>query len=260
MNRLPTLFLSHGAPNIVIDRKNPTHKFLKELSAKLPKPKAVVVFSAHWQSNDVKITGSKKPQQIYDFGGFEKELYEYIYTPSSNPELAHRINEALLKAGYNSSLDEHQGFDHGLWAPLALMYPNADIPVVQISLPINKDAKYFYELGKSLSWLRDENILVIGTGNITHNLREAFSGNYSEEPDWVNNFAEWVNDKLNKNDIATLLDWKNTAPNAKQNHPTDEHFLPLFASLGAAGETFESERIHRYLDYGVLRMDAFSFF
>lgn len=259
MNKLPTLFLSHGAPNIVIDKNNPTHKFFKELANKFPKPDAIVVFSAHWQSGGIRITGSEKPQQIYDFGGFEKELYEFKYTPNSNLELAKKIKNNLEKAGYKPKIDEHQGFDHGLWAPLALIYPNADIPVVQISLPLNENAEFFYDLGSKLSWLCEENILVIGTGNITHNLREAFSGNYSDEPKWVNEFAEWVYEKLNAGDINSLLEWKTKAPNARQNHPTDEHLLPFFASLGAAGNNAKCDRIHKSVDYGVLRMDAFSF-
>lgn len=249
---MTSIFISHGAPSVVLEN-NPTTKFFTELGQGPTKPKGIVVISAHWQTREHRITASLAPETIHDYGGFSAELYSLTYPAKGAPELAERLQKLIP----SSELDAKRGLDHGAWNPLYLMYPQADIPVVQISLKIGEGAKHHYELGKALHGLTAENILVIGSGNLTHNLRAAFSGKYQEVPNWVTEFSEWVADKIAANKIDELLEWEQKAPFAHENHPTDEHFLPLFVALGAAAENHQAQRFNNVVDYSVLAMDGF---
>lgn len=255
---MPALFISHGSPMLALEDA-PTTRFLRELASQLPKPKAIVIASAHWETTTPAITGATHPETIHDFQGFPKELYALTYPASGDLTLATRVQSLLVAAGFKASIDHIRGLDHGAWNPLLLMYPQADIPVIELSIQPMQDARWHYQIGQALASLREENILIIGTGNLTHNLHEAFRGHYEETPLWVTEFADWVSKSIAEGYIESLLDWKNLAPHAQKNHPTPEHFLPLFVAMGAGGIPFHAEHLHEDTAMSVLAMDAYAF-
>lgn len=258
MSAIPALFLSHGSPMLALEEE-PTTQFLRGLSTGFPKPNAILVASAHWETSEPLVTGATHPETIHDFSGFPKELYELRYPAPGNPALAQRIKSLLAKAGFNAGVDTARGLDHGVWDPLLVMYPAADFPVIELSVQPERDARWHYRIGQALSPLRNENILIIGSGNLTHNLREAFRGHHEQAPPWVSAFAEWVADKVNAGDIESLLDWQNLAPHARENHSTPEHFLPFFVALGAAETSLKATRRNIEVAMGVLAMDVYEF-
>lgn len=243
---LPSLFISHGSPMLALN-KTPAHAFLRELGKQLS-PKAVVVVSAHWESLALKVSTSAKPETIHDFGGFPRELFECQYPAPGEPELAERLAELL------GAERVERGFDHGAWVPLSLMFPEANVPVVSVSLPVRWSNAELVTLGEHLSALREENILVIGSGSLTHNLYEILPQG-SPMPAWVDEFAHWVNGRVTANDRAALLDWEH-APKARENHPTPEHFQPLLVAMGAGGK---ATQLHHSVEHGVLAMDVYQF-
>lgn len=255
---MQTLFLSHGSPMLALEDA-PTTRFMRNVSSAFSRPKAILVASAHWESKEPMITGAQRPVTIHDFYGFPPELYALRYPAQGNPELAARVKALLSKASFNAEIDNKRGLDHGVWNPLLLMYPAADIPVVELSVQPTRDANWHYSIGAALAPLRDEQVLIVGSGNLTHNLREAFHGHYEKVPTWVSDFARWVAEKIAEKDHESLLDWQTLAPHAKQNHPTVEHFLPFFVALGAAGKSAIARRLHQETDMGVLAMDAYGF-
>jgi 4,5-DOPA dioxygenase extradiol len=244
---------------MLVLEEEPTAVFLRGLSAKLPRPKAIVVASAHFEADIPTVTGALKPQTIHDFGGFPEELYALRYDAPGDPALAQRVVSLLQEAGVDTRIDPVRGFDHGAWSPLSLIYPDADISVVEISVAPRRDAHFHYRIGQSLAPLAAEGIWILGTGNLTHNLREAMRGHYDSPPAWVTDFAQWVAEHAAKKDVESLIAWETLAPHARRNHPTPEHFLPFFVALGAASEGFHAERLHKEITYGVLAMDTYVF-
>lgn len=255
---MPTVFLSHGAPTLALEEEA-TSQFIRQLAANLPTPRTIVMVSAHWETAIPMITGSANPQTIHDFQGFPAALYALRYTAPGDPALATEIRNLLAAANIECSIDPNRGLDHGAWNPLILGYPEATIPVIQLSVQQGKDANWHYKVGQALAPLRQKNILIIGSGNLTHNLREAMRGNHEQTPSWVTAFATWVADCASRGDIQSLLDWQTLAPYARENHPTPEHFLPFFVALGAAGTPLYATRLHEDVTYGVLAMDAYAF-
>jgi len=255
---LPALFISHGSPMLALEDA-PTTKFLRGLAAGMPKPDAILIASAHWETDEPMVTGNAHPETIHDFQGFPKELYALRYPAPGDPPLALRAQSLLAGAGFKAGIDPMRGLDHGAWNPLLLMYPQADIPVIELSVQPGRDARWHYRIGQALAPLRKENILIIGTGNLTHNLREAFRGHHLETPAWVTAFAAWVAERAAAGDTEGLLDWQNLAPHARENHPTPEHFLPFFTALGAAGTPLKARHLHEDTALGVLAMDAYAF-
>lgn len=259
---MPALFVSHGAPDLIV-HDNPTRDFLATVAADLPRPRAIVSISAHFASVRPAVVVDAKPEMIYDFGGFDPSLYEMVYPAPGEPALARRIGEALVAAGHDTLLVEGRGFDHGTWVPLKLMYPAADVPVVQLSVQPRRDPAHHYALGRALAPFAAEGVLIFGSGSLTHNLHEAFAGGRSirtrrtPPPAWVVEFTDWIAEKIAVNDVEALLDYRARAPHAVRNHPTDEHLLPLFVALGAGGAA--GVRIHDAYDFGVLAMDAYRF-
>lgn len=243
---LPSLFISHGSPMLALT-PTPAHQFLRELGKTLA-PKAVVVVSAHWESLALKVSNVAWPETIHDFGGFPQALFECQYPAPGEPELAERLATLL------GAQSVERGLDHGAWVPLSLMFPKADIPVVSVSLPIRWSNAELTELGSKLAALRDEGILVIGSGSLTHNLYETMPMG-STMPGWVGEFADWVDSKLAGNDRAALLAWQD-APQARRNHPTPEHFQPLLVAMGAGGD---AKQLHHSVEHGVLAMDVYAF-
>jgi 4,5-DOPA dioxygenase extradiol len=257
MTNQPALFISHGSPMMAIEESK-TSRFLQSLGKSLNKPKAIVMFSAHFDlTSDIVITSGENPKTIHDFYGFPAPLYDLQYPAPGLPELAKQIAKRFQDAGLEPKLDTQQGWDHGLWIPLRLMFPLADIPVVQVSINSLLGARHNYEYGKLLASLRDENILIIGSGNVSHNLREFFNPTPSSEKR-VKTFTSWVNNKLSLGQVSALLNYMDEGPDVLFNHPTQEHFLPLIAAMGAS-ETGRGEVIHQDIERGILGMDAYRF-
>lgn len=260
MSLLPTLFISHGSPMMALN-DSPAHRFVASLGPSLARPKAIVVVSAHWETaGGAVVSLAAQPETIHDFGGFSPALYDIRYQASGSPELAERAASLIEAAGIPVGRSERRGLDHGAWVPLSIMYPNADLPVLQISLIRGAGPAAHQKLGRALAQLRHEGVLVIGSGSMTHNLSE-FRGQAIDAavPVWVSEFTRWMQERLVADDSAALLDYRNRAPSARQNHPSEEHLLPLFVALGAAGAGAKAQLLHSSVEHGVLAMDAYAF-
>ncbi|WP_166359186.1 DODA-type extradiol aromatic ring-opening family dioxygenase [Pseudomonas akapageensis] len=253
---LPSLFISHGSPMLAL-QPGASGPALLKLAAELPRPKAIVIVSAHWESHELLVASSPSPETWHDFGGFPAELFAVQYPAPGEPQLAAQVAGLLNQAGLPARLDPQRPFDHGVWVPLSLMYPQADIPVVQVSLPSRLGPELQNQVGKALAQLREQGILLIGSGSITHNLRELdwHAGPESVEP-WALAFRDWVVEKLASNDEAALFDYRRQAPFAVRNHPSDEHLLPLYFARGA-GDEFSI--VHQGFTLGALGMDIYRF-
>jgi 4,5-DOPA dioxygenase extradiol len=255
----PTFFISHGSPMIGIE-KSKTSDFLQQLGKEISRPNAIVVFSAHFdRPQGIVISSGLTPKTIHDFYGFPKALYDIKYNAPGSPLLAQKIMGLFQQAGIQPILDSEQGWDHGVWMPLKLMYPEADIPVVAISINSQLSAKEHYEYGQLLSELRKHNVLIIGSGGISHNLRELSNPNPSaNRVVRMELFIAWVHDKLLTGDLKALLNYQDEAPDVSFNHPTVEHFLPLFVALGS-GDLSVVKRIHHDIEFDLLALDAYRF-
>lgn len=258
---MPTLFVSHGSPMTAI-QDTPARRFLLGLGATLPRPRAILVASAHWESDAPMLNAVARNETIHDFYGFPQALFAISYNPPGAPEIAREIAETLKKAGIAAALDHARGLDHGAWVPLLLAYPEADIPVLQLSVQTALGPRHHLALGRALAALRASGILVLGSGSFTHDLRRFGRGRAGidapETPD-VTEFSEWMDTHIRAHDVAHLLDYRSLAPHAKDEHPTEEHLLPLFVALGAAGENAEAKRLHSSVEFGFLRMDTYAF-
>lgn len=253
------LFVSHGSPMIVLD-DTAAREHLQQLGRSRARPRAMLVASAHWQHADPLVGNASTPETLHDFGGFDPRLFEMQYPAPGDPGLANHVAELLENADWRSGTVS-RGLDHGVWTPLMLMYPEADIPVVPLAVPMNADARGAWQLGRALAELKNENVLVLGSGAFTHNLGEVFRRDPGDAnaPGWVTEFVNWMRDRLNAGDVDALLDYRNLAPHAHGNHPTEEHLLPLFIAMGAAGDDFRVEELHASYTHGVLAMDCFAF-
>jgi 4,5-DOPA dioxygenase extradiol len=253
---LPSLFISHGSPMLALE-PGASGPALARLATQLPRPRAIVVMSAHWETTELRVTSNPHPPTWHDFGGFPAALYAVQYPAPGDPQLAEQVRQRLNEAGLPTTLDAKRPFDHGAWVPLSLMYPAADIPVVQVSLPSQHGPAYQQQVGQALAALREEGVLLIGSGSITHNLRELdwHAGPESVEP-WALAFRDWMIDKLAAGDTPALHDYRRQAPFAVRNHPSDEHLLPLYFARGA-GERFAIE--HQGFTLGALGMDIYRF-
>jgi 4,5-DOPA dioxygenase extradiol len=294
MQRLPSLFLSHGSPMLSLE-PSPARDFLAGLGDRLPRPRAILVVSAHHdaahQGGRATVTASLAPPTIHDFGGFPDELFAMRYPAPGDPALAARIVELLAhnfvipaEAGISTSrhpadseipafagmtergmivtADPTRGLDHGAWVPLSLIYPEADIPVVQLSIASNASPEWHYALGEALAPLRDDGVLVIGSGSITHNLRAYFTTRPpidAPAPPWVSDFTDWVADRMIAGAVDDVLHAVDRAPYGRDNHPTPDHILPLFVAMGAGGTPFKAARLHSSSTYAVLAMDVYVF-
>lgn len=238
MTRQPALFLSHGSPMQAVD-PGAAGRMWQALGRDLAPPAAVLIASAHWETDAPAVTGAAHPQTIHDFGGFPRELYEIRYPAPGDPALAQRAVARLGDAGIPASVDAVRGLDHGAWVPLRWMFPDAQVPVVQLAVQPHLGPAHHLALGRALASLRDENVLVIGSGHTTHNLRDFFTerhGPAGAPTPYAAEFASWVGARLRAHDAASLVDYRQRAPHAVRAHPTDEHFLPLFVALGAGGD------------------------
>lgn len=259
MTRLPTLFVSHGSPMHALDAGGAGQAW-EALAASLPIPRSILMVSAHWETQLPMLTGGERLETIHDFSGFPAELYEIRYDANGSPELAARTAALLKEAGFSAAVNGCRGIDHGAWVPLRRMYPARDVPVVQLSIQPDFGAAYHLQLGEALVPLADENVLVIGSGHVTHNLRDWMTHRQDARPaEYAVLFSEWLNDRLMRGEREALLAWRDHAPAAARAHPTEEHFLPLFVALGAAGPGTTATRVYSAIDAGVLSMDAYRF-
>jgi len=256
---LPSLFLSHGAPTLPLT-DTPARAFLSQIGRTLEKPKAILVVSAHWETETPAVNAVAHNETIHDFYGFPRALYDMKYPAPGAPELATEIAATLRAAGFDCAIDKQRGLDHGAWVPLLLMYPQADIPVLQLSVQPHLGPLHHLRVGLALASLRQKGVLIIGSGSFTHDLSE-FRGHGPNDaaPDWVNSFADWFHAALTKNQTSALIDYRRQAPFAVKNHPTEEHLLPLYTAFGAAGDEVQAERLHASATYSVLRMDVYAF-
>jgi 4,5-DOPA dioxygenase extradiol len=256
---LPVLFVSHGAPLFAIDAGE-TGPALRAWAQRLPTEPAlrgVVVLSPHWMARTPTVMTTPNPQTWHDFGGFPPALYELQYPAPGSPGLANEVLERIRSAGIATQADDKRPFDHGAWVPLMHLFPDANVPVVQVALPVGWGPAQVYALGAALQSLRASGVLVIGTGSLTHNLGEFRGGAQATAP-YVTEFARWVEAALQRGDTPALLNYRSLAPHAHRAHPTDEHFLPIFFAMGAAGEDARPSYLSREVMYGMLAMDAFT--
>ena len=253
--RLPVLFVSHGAPTLPFDDV-PARRFLIELARKVPRPDAILVASAHWEAEQPSLTAGSSPETIHDFFGFPKALYELRYEAPGLPALAERAGILLRQAGYDPVLDTARGRDHGAWVPMMLAYAAADIPVVQISLLRRQSTQAHVALGEALAPLRDEGILIVGSGGAVHNLRQLEWGGGST-PRWASEFQDWLDRQTASGNVDELMSYRTMIDSAAIAHPTEEHFLPLLFALGAAKGEQRASKLHGSFEYGSLSLAAY---
>lgn len=261
MNPSPTaLFVPHGAPTFAL-RPGAAGAAIGRLAGMLPTPRAIVIVSAHWATAVPTVGYAGRPATIHDFRGFPEELYAIRYPATGCREAAELVTQAIRQAGLAVAGDAGRGLDHGAWVPLRLMFPDADVPVIPLSIQPQAGPRQAHRLGLALAGLAGQGFLLIASGNITHNLRDyqRISQTGGQTPAYVREFADWLADRLAAHDLAALLDYRRQAPGAALAHPSDEHLLPLFVALGAAGENARAQRIHAGIDDYVIAMDAYSF-
>ena len=257
MARMPSLFVSHGAPSFALEPGLAGPR-LTALGRALPRPKAVLVVSPHWMTTATRVGTSAQPATIHDFGGFAAELYRLSYPSPGHPELARQTVEVLNAAGWPAQADDQRGLDHGAWVPLMHLYPDAGVPVFQVSMPATLDANQAWAFGQALAPLAEEGVLIVGSGSLTHNLYE-FREGQTQEAAYAVAFARWVREAVEQGDQARLLRTLDDAPNAQHAHPTAEHFWPLLVAAGAADLTQPVQVIEGGVVHGVLSMDAYAF-
>ena len=257
---LPALFVSHGAPLFAIDAGTTGPALTQwgaSLKAQYPGLRGVVIMSPHWMARSAQVMTGPQPATWHDFGGFPPALYELQYPAAGSPTLAQEVLGLLRTAGVAARGDTARPFDHGAWVPLMHLFPQADVPVVQVALPVGAGPAEVYALGAALRSLRSQGVLVVGSGSMTHNLAEFFGGEREPAP-YVLEFSRWIESALARGDMKALLNYRSEAPHASRAHPTEDHFLPIFFALGAAGDDLHANYLSREVMYGILSMDAFA--
>lgn len=256
----PSLFVPHGAPTFAL-RPGAAGAAMAALARSLPMPRAIVVISAHWDTAVPTVGLAERPETIHDFWGFPEELYAIRYPATGCREAAEEVVNAIRSAGLPVETDANRGLDHGAWVPLRMMFPDADVPVIPLSIQSRGGPEQAWQLGRALAPLAGRGFLVVASGNITHNLRDyQFAArNGGRAPDYVREFPEWVAGRLAAADIPALLGYRRQRPDGVLAHPSDEHLLPLFVALGAGGKNAVVNRFHAGIDDYVIAMDAYAF-
>jgi len=264
-NLMPVLFVSHGAPTFALEPGSTgpaLTAWSKQLQQRTGLPKAVVVMSPHWMSSGLRVMTQSKPPTWHDFGGFPPALYELQYPAPGQPLLAAQVLDLLAQAGLSAQADAQQAFDHGAWVPMMHLFPEAQVPMVQVSLPNGAGPAEVYAIGQALASLRAQGVLLLGSGSMTHNLSEFRSSSGSAALPDVLAFSQWIEAGLLASDKEALLDYRRRAPYAVRAHPTDEHFLTLYFALGAAAwganANVQINYLSREVMFGMLSMDALS--
>ena len=253
---LPVFFISHGAPTLAVEETLETRAWA-ELAAETPRPKAILAVSAHWDTDTPMLSGVAKPATIHDFNGFPKALYEQRYAAPGAPQLAELVAKQLAHAGLPCGIDPQRGLDHGAWVPLKWMYPQADIPVTQLSVQSRRGPRHHYALGQALAPLRKDGVLILCSGGIVHNLREIQWQAQMPEA-WAQEFNDWMATRVLHSGLEDLLEYRKLAPSAERSHPTDEHLEPFFVALGAGGIE-HARHVNLGMTMGTLGMDSFVF-
>jgi 4,5-DOPA dioxygenase extradiol len=257
MRRFPSLFVSHGAPTLALESGG-TADFLRDLGKGLERPTAIICVSAHWDRPSPSVSGAASPRTVHDFVGFPQQLYALRYPAPGSPELARKIADALAAIGLQAQVDHDRGLDHGVWVPLTLMYPAADVPVVALSVDSGADPTFHFDIGRALDPFRAQGFLILGSGGATHNLRDVMQRPPLAPPlSYAQEFTEWLCLAVTQGRTGDLLEYRERAPHAERAHPTTEHFLPLFVALGAAGAPL-GRVLHREFAYGALSLAAFA--
>lgn len=255
---LSPIFLSHGSPTLPFEDAS-ARDFLTTLSTQMERPKAILMISAHWETHVPTVNAVASNDTIHDFYGFPAPLYQLRYPAPGSAALAERVTELLADAALPSAFDHQRGLDHGAWVPLMLAWPDADIPVVQLSVQTDLGPAHHLALGRALAPLQDEGVLIIGSGSYTHDLSSFRTPGLEDNPEWVQVFANWFDAALAEGRTEDLLSYRSLAPEAAHNHPTEEHLLPLYVALGAAGPDWKARHLHQSITHHVLRMDAYAF-
>ncbi|MHA1946105.1 MAG: dioxygenase family protein [Candidatus Hodarchaeales archaeon] len=265
----PSMFIGHGSPMTAVE-KGVFQTDIREYAKSIDKPNAIVVVSAHWEQNQpLQITASPKPGLIYDFYGFPDELYQLEYNVPGDPGLAKKIADSLSSRGFETHLNIERGLDHGAWIPLKLMFPKADIPVLQLSIPIPRAPINLYEIGKAMKHLRKEGVLLTGSGNLIHNLGYVMSqvrmgridsNNFPFTPveEWARDVDDWIKMKLDQLEIKDLLNSQGKIKNFKSAAPTTEHFDPLYFILGTLMPEDALHHFHESIHAGSISMRCFA--
>lgn len=255
---MPSLFVSHGSPTFATEpgRAGP---LLRQTADSLPRPKAIVLVSPHWMTSQVEVSFSPAPETIHDFGGFPAELYRIQYPAPGHPEVAARALALLQADGWAAQANPSRGLDHGAWVPVSHMYPDADVPMVQVSMPKSLDAASAIRLGRALAPLADEGVLLIGSGSLTHNLYELRREAGENAAQYAVEFVDWARSAVRNHDEKALSDYLHAALHAQRAHPTSEHFLPLPFAFGAAPQGGPVQVLEGGILYGVLSMESYLF-
>lgn len=255
---LPSLFISHGSPMFAL-LPGIAGPALRRLGETLPRPRAIVVMSPHWMTRSAEVLSGPAPETIHDFGGFPAELYTLSYPAPGAPGVAAEVIGLLGRHGIPAVANDRAGRDHGAWVPLMHLYPEADIPLLQVAQPATRSPEVVFEFGRALAPLREQGVLLIGSGSLTHNLYELRRGDERADT-YATAFADWIWNAIEAGDLEALLDYRRRAPEAVRAHPTDEHLLPLYFAIGAAGKDWQqAARIAGGVTNGVLSMDSFAF-
>ena len=255
---MPSLFVSHGAPTFAIE-PGQAGPLLRQLGERLPRPQAVLVLSPHWITRGVRVAFADKPETIHDFGGFPDALYGIQYPAPGSRAVAQRALDLLNTAGWEAEADASRGLDHGAWVPVRHLYPAADVPVVQVSMPHTLDAAGALHLGRTLAPLAGEGVLVVGSGSITHNLYEFGQQRDAAGAAYAVEFTDWARQAVRSHDEDAAVHYLERAPHARRAHPTPDHYLPLPFAMGAADREAPVEVIDGGMTYGILAMDAYVF-
>lgn len=261
MTQKSVLFVPHGSPMFALEPGAVGPALASSVKA-LPTPRAVSVISPHWETEVPTVGFSSQMKTLHDFGGFDPRLYEIEYPATGCPEAAQRVLEALTDAGFSADVDLERGLDHGAWVPLRYMFPDADVPIVPLSIQHHGGPRHAYQIGQALFPLVREGFLVVASGNVTHNLRDwQLSLRLNDPPpDYVFEFSDWIHDRMAANDIESLLDYRQTQASGRRAHPRDEHLLTLFTALGAAAKDARPEAFYRGISDTVIAMDGYAFY
>lgn len=254
------LFVPHGSPTFALD-PGAAGSAMAQLPALLPTPRAIIVVSPHWDTEVITVSTATKLETIYDFYGFPEALYRIKYPAKGNPEAALEVVAALQKRFKQVNTDPTRGLDHGAWTPLRQMFPNADIPVIAVSIQSHAGTAHALAMGEALEELTHQGFLVIGSGNITHNLGDlrmaAMQG--GRTPAYVQTFADWVEVQVTGHHVQNLIDYRQHSPEGVRSHPTEDHLLPLFVAMGAAGKGASAKAFFRGISSYVIAMDGYTF-
>jgi 4,5-DOPA dioxygenase extradiol len=255
---LPTVFISHGPPSLLLE-DIPAREFLKDLGKKYSEVNAVLCISAHWMTSKPTVNSVKQHETIHDFYGFAPELYQIEYIARGEPELAQRTANLIKNRGKSCEMDHNRGLDHGAWVPLMLMFPDAEVPVLQLSIQQHMDPEKHYAIGKAIEPLRHEGILILGSGGAVHPLGYAPLRPGAITDSWAHDFESWLTKSVNEGDYSAILNYDLVAPYPERAHPYPDHFMPLITTMGAAGEAAKGNVIHHSWYWGDMGMDAYEF-